>query len=225
MARPNISERQSKILDFIRIFIDTRGFPPSVRDIQEGLVPRVSSTSVVDYNLKALEERSLIRRGRGISRAIELVENANGGRNDRVRSFMIPLAPTPIAAGQPIPVLQDVQAATETDSIDISSLVLGRHAAHPESLYALRVKGQSMIDALINDGDIVIILSQETAEVGQTVVAWLRNEQEATLKKYYPEGSGRVRLQPANETMQPIYTSADNLDIKGRVVGVVRAIA
>jgi repressor LexA len=218
----NISERQTKILEFIRKFIDDHGFPPSVRDIQEGLQPRVSSTSVVDYNLKALEERGQSRRGKGISRAIELVENGNGHRNNPA-VFRIPVAPTPIAAGSPIPVLQDVLASTE-DMLDVSQMLLGRYAAHPESLYALRVKGRSMIEDLINDGDVVIVLAQETAEVGQTVVAWLRNEQEATLKRFYLEPDGRVRLQPANETMNPIFTEADNLEVKGRVVGVLRHV-
>ncbi|HUS16477.1 MAG TPA: transcriptional repressor LexA [Chloroflexia bacterium] len=221
MGKQSLSERQTKILEFIGAFIDAHSYSPSVRDIQDGL--KVSSTSVVDYNLKALEDRGLIRRGKGISRAIEMVENGHGGRGKNI--FRIPVAPTPIAAGSPIPVLDDVRASNDADSLDLSEALLGRHAAHTEDLYALRVKGQSMIDALINDGDIVIVHSQQTAEVGQTVVAWLRNEQEATLKKYYPEAHGRVRLQPANESMAPIYTDADNLDIKGRVVGVLRTVA
>jgi len=224
MAKNTLSERQAKILDFLGHFIDAHGFPPSVRDIQEGLQPRVSSTSVVDYNLKALEDRGLIRRGRGISRAIELVEPSNGRRSERHKGFRIPVAPTPIAAGQPIPVLDDVRASNDADTMDLTEALLGRHVAHPEQLYALRVKGTSIFDAFINDGDVVIVLAQETAEIGQTVVAWLRAEQEATLKKYYPEGN-RVRLQPANETMAPIYTEADNLDIRGRVVGVIRTVA
>ena len=224
MSKNMLSERQTKILDYIRKFIDDHNFPPSVRDIQEGLQPRVSSTSVVDYNLKALEDRGLIRRGKGTARAIELVDEVSAARNERRRTFSIPLAPTPIAAGNPIPVLEEIRSLG-ADTLDIAGVVLGRHAAHPEDLYALRVKGQSMIDALINDGDIVIVHSQPTAEIGQTVVAWLRSEQEATLKKYYPEGQGRVRLQPANETMAPIYTNADNLEIKGRVVGVLRTLA
>src|SRR5689334_12718149 len=141
----NISERQTKILEFIRKFIDDHGFPPSVRDIQEGLVPRVSSTSVVDYNLKALEERGLIRRGKGISRAIELVEDGNGVRpiRERARHLTIPLSPVPIAAGKPIPVLDEVVTSSESEPFDISSMVLGRYAAHPENCYALPVKGQS----------------------------------------------------------------------------------
>src|SRR5437588_132083 len=93
---------------------------------------------------------------------------------DATLSIRLEGAPTPIAAGMPIPVLEEVRASSAVDSLDISEALLGRHATHPETLYALKVKGQSMIDALINDGDIVIVHSQETAEVGQTVVAWLR---------------------------------------------------
>ncbi len=224
MIKTTLSDRQAKILEFLGHFIREHGFPPSVRDIQEGLQPRVSSTSVVDYNLKALEDRGLIRRSRGISRAIELVDHGNSHHGDGHTAFRIPVAPTPIAAGQPIPVLDDVRASSDADTMDLTEALLGRHIAHPEQLYALRVKGTSMIDDFINDGDVVIVLLQETAEIGQTVVAWLRAEQEATLKKYYPEGN-RVRLQPANEAMSPIYTAADNLDIRGRVVGVIRTVA
>ena len=113
-------------------------------------------------------------------------------------------------------------AATD-DQVEVTGDFLGRHAAHVDRLYALRVKGTSMIDALINDGDLVILEAQETAENGQTVAAWLKAEQEATLKRFYLE-DGHVRLQPANSTMQPIYTSPDNLEIKGRVVGVIRRL-
>ena len=211
----HLSDRQNKILDFIREFIDRRGFPPSVRDIQEAL--HISSTSVVDYNLKALEERNMIRRGRGISRAIELVDEPK-----RSNVITIPMASSPIAAGLPIPVIGDVRAAGSADNLDITAHALGRYSSHVRDLYALRVKGQSMIEEFINDGDVVIILSQDTAEVGQTVVAYLRAEEEATLKKYYPEANGKVRLQPANAAMQPIMTDADNLEIRGRVISVLR---
>jgi repressor LexA len=176
---------------------------------------------VVDYNLRALEDAGHIRRDRNKSRAIELVDAAGRGKG-RNTSFMIPVAPTPIAAGSPIPVLDDILAgATTEDVVEVTGDLLGRHASHIDRLYALRVKGQSMIDALINDGDLVILESRETAENGQTVAAWLKTEQEATLKRFYLE-DGRVRLQPANATMQPIYTDPDNIEIKGRVVGVIR---
>ncbi|MGI8588327.1 MAG: transcriptional repressor LexA [Chloroflexia bacterium] len=216
-----ISDRQSRILAFITEFINKHNYSPSVRDIQDGVAPRVSSTSVVDYNLKALEERGLIRRTKNISRAIELVDRTVSRAQ---ATFRIPVAPSPIAAGMPIPVLDDVLADGNGEDLDVSEALLGRYTAHPENLYALRVKGYSMIEDLINDGDVVIILrSKEEAEAGQTVVAWLRNENEVTLKRYYPEGS-RVRLQPANKSMEPIYTSAENLEIWGRVVGVLRTV-
>ncbi len=92
-----------------------------------------------------------------------------------------------------------------------------------ENVYALRVKGNSMIDALVNDGDIVIMEPAPAARNGDLVAAWLKREQEATLKRLYREGA-RVRLQPANESMQPIYTEADNVEVQGRVIGAIRAL-
>jgi repressor LexA len=91
------------------------------------------------------------------------------------------------------------------------------------NLFALRVKGLSMVDALINDGDIVLLRHQETCENGETVAVWLRDQKETTLKRFYHEGD-RVRLQPANATMEPIYTSPENCEIQGKLVTVVRAI-
>ncbi|MEO5953470.1 MAG: S24 family peptidase, partial [Chloroflexia bacterium] len=127
-------------------------------------------------------------------------------------------------AGQAIPVLEDIRMGfTTDDQIEVTGDLLGRATAHIDRLYALRVKGLSMIDALINDGDVVILEAQETAENGQTVAAWLKNEQAATLKRFYME-DGRVRLQPANSTMQPIYTDPDNVEIKGRLISVIRRV-
>jgi repressor LexA len=88
-------------------------------------------------------------------------------------------------------------------------------------LYGLEVQGLSMIDALIDDGDVVIVQPAQSAESGEMVVAWLKEEEEATLKKFYPEGS-QVRLQPANSQMEPIYSSADNVEVRGKVVSVIR---
>ena len=232
--RKKLSERQRFILNFIREYISEHGYAPSIREIKAeveraGLVRTASgntSTSVVDYNLRALEEAGYIRRDRNKSRAIELVDA--GGRNrSRQPTYLIPIAPSPIAAGSPIPVLEDIRvgaAADETaDTVEVTGDLLGRHVAHIDRVYALRVKGTSMIDALINDGDLVILEAQETAENGQTVAAWLKNEQEATLKRFYLE-NGRVRLQPANSTMSPIFTDPDNVEIKGRVIGVIRRL-
>src|SRR5205823_4913024 len=219
------------ILEYIRGFVGDHGYAPSIREIKsaveaEGLVRAQSgntSTSVVDYNLKALEEAGYIRRDRNKSRAIELVDSMGRNRN-RQPVYMIPVAPSPIAAGSPIPVLEDIRmGVTADDQVEVTGDFLGRHASHIDSLYALRVKGTSMIDALINDGDLVIMEPRETAENGQTVAVWLKAEQEATLKRFYLE-EGRVRLQPANTTMQPIFTEPDNVEIKGRVVGVIRRL-
>ncbi len=219
------------MLSFIGDYIREHGYAPSIREIKgeverAGLVRTASgntSTSVVDYNLRALEEAGYIRRDRNKSRAIELVDSSGRSRS-RQPMFMIPIAPSPIAAGSPIPVFEDIVMGAATDEqVEVTGDFLGRHAAHVDRIYALRVKGTSMIDALINDGDLVILEAQETAENGQTVAAWLKAEQEATLKRFYLE-DGHVRLQPANSTMQPIFTEPDNIEIKGRVVGVIRRL-
>ncbi len=232
MKKKKMSERQRFILNFIGEYLRDHGYAPSIREIKgeverAGLVRTASgntSTSVVDYNLRALEEGGHIRRDRNKSRAIELVDGSGRGRNP-MPMFQIPIAPTPIAAGSPIPVLEDIRMGTATeDTVEVTGDFLGRHASHIDHLYALRVKGTSMIDALINDGDLVILEAQETAENGQTVAAWLKAEQEATLKRFYLEDD-RVRLQPANSTMSPIYTDPDNLEIKGRVIGVIRRLS
>jgi repressor LexA len=231
MRKKKLSDRQRFILGFIREYSQEHGYAPSIREIK-GEVERVglvrtasgnTSTSVIDYNLRALEDGGYIRRDRNKSRAIELVDQTGRSRNKQP-VYMVPVAPTPIAAGSPIPVLEDIRMGGSTDdAIEVPGDMLGRHAAHIDRLYALRVKGQSMIDALINDGDLVILEARETAENGQTVAAWLKAEQEATLKRFYLE-DGRVRLQPANSTMQPIFTDPDNIEIKGRVIGVIRRL-
>jgi repressor LexA len=210
----DISPRQQAILDFIETFLDENDYPPTIRDIQREL--DISSTSVVDYNLKILEARNLIRRNRNISRGIELVYR-NANRRNVVR---IPIIGQ-IAAGQPIPVPGDLEGSEATESIELGAELIpdvGR------DIFALRVKGHSMIDALINDGDIVLLRKQETCDNGETVAVWLRDEKETTLKKLYREGD-RIRLQPANVSMNPIYTTPDNVEIQGRLVTVVRPIS
>jgi repressor LexA len=206
-----LSPRQQKILSFIRHFIDGKEYPPSIRDIQIGC--GISSTSVVDYNLKALERMGHIRRDREVSRAIELLD----GSGRRVRSVAVPLVGR-IAAGQPIPVPEGSVAYDETVSLT-PDMTGGR-----ENVFALRVKGTSMIDEFINDGDIVIVEQADTAQDGDTVAVWLKKEQEVTLKKFYRERN-RVRLQPANETLPPIYTEASNVEIQGRVLSVFRPVS
>ncbi len=213
-ARKGLSLKQQKILQFLRQFIREKEYPPSIRDIQEGC--GISSTSVVDYNLKALERMSLIHRDREISRAIELLN----GSGRRPRTVQVPVLGL-IAAGQPIPVPSaDTWSSTDYgETVDVTDeMTRGK-----ENVFALRVKGNSMIDALVNDGDIVLMEAADTAEDGEMVAVWLRKEQETTLKKLYREGD-RVRLQPANETIAPIHTDGDNVEVQGKVIYAMRPL-
>jgi repressor LexA len=209
-----LSKRQDAMLAYIEHFIDEHSYPPTIRDIQRDL--NISSTSVVDYNLNAIEQRNLIRRNRNISRGIELVHRQPQPGN----LVRIPIVGQ-IAAGEPIPVLEDVHIDENTETLELSGEMIG---SQHEGLFGLRVRGLSMIDALINDGDIVVLRHQNTCENGETVAAWLRDEKETTLKKFYVE-DGRVRLQPANTQMDPIICEPDNVEIQGKLVTVFRPYA
>jgi len=205
-----LSSKQQRILDFLKAFIDRHGYPPSVRDIAHSL--GISSTSVVDYNLKVLEKQGCIRRTREVSRGIELLTEQGGPGSGIVEVPIVGL----IAAGEPIEAL-----ASDFDQVEMSS------SAVPEGAYALRVKGKSMIEDLIDDGDLVIIKPQSNADNGDIVVALLPDspmgEGQATLKRLYVEKE-MVRLQPANATMQPIFVNPDDLRIQGKVVAVIRQL-
>jgi len=204
-----LSSKQKQMLAFLRKFREDRDYPPTVRDILKGC--GISSTSVVDYNLKILEREGHIRRDREVSRGIELI-----GREKR-RLVPVPVIGH-IAAGEPIPVPgSDSWEMEPLDTVEVSGdIVRGKG-----DVFALRVKGTSMIDALINDGDIVLMQQADTADDGEMVAAWLKAEEETTLKKLYRERD-RIRLQPANSTMEPIYADPGNVEIQGKVVGVIR---
>lgn len=206
-----LSAKQRGILQFLEDFIAKHDYPPSIRDIQNGC--DISSTSVVDYNLKRLEEKGFIRRDREVSRAIELLDGQ--GERRRRGTVQVPVLGK-IAAGIPLPVHPD-QLAPE-DVLDLTEDIAGNRAG----LYALRVQGTSMIDALINDGDIVILEPKQVADPGDVIAAWIVDREETTLKKYYPEGA-RVRLQPMNSTMEPIYEDAANVEVQGKLVATIRA--
>ena len=205
--------RRKRILDFIQDFIEENGLPPTVRDIQKAC--EISSTSVVDYNLRLLDRDGFLNRRPDVARGIELLDEAGQPKN------MVPKVQIVgrIAAGSPLPVFSAEESATgqEFDTIEVAPELTRRYGR----LYALEVQGQSMIDALIDDGDVVVIKATQQAEYGEMVVAWLKAEEEATLKKYYPEGS-QVRLQPANSSMEPIYADTDNVEVRGKVVSVIR---
>jgi repressor LexA len=207
-----LSDKQQRIKTYITRFISDNGYPPSIREIQSAC--KISSTSVVDYNLNILESRGLLKRHADVSRGIKLVK----GEETAEMMISVPVIGM-IAAGTPIPVptpdTWDIAAVSETMGVP-AELTGGK-----ENIYALRVKGLSMIDALINDGDIVILQHVNAVENGEMAAVWLKSEREATLKKVFVEPD-RVRLQPANSQMQPIYADLDNVEIQGRVVAVVR---
>ena len=211
------SDKQERILKFLQEFLAEHDYPPSIRDIQAGC--EISSTSVVDYNLKALETKGLIRRDREISRGIVLVAHE---RPEGEMTVRVPIMGT-IAAGQPLPVPTEegMDAAHAAESIAVTEDVLG--STHGQDLFALRVKGTSMIDALINDGDVVILEPATSVDDGEMAAVYLKDANEVTLKKFFREGE-RVRLQPMNSTMQPIYTAATNAEVQGRVVTAIRSM-
>ncbi len=211
----NLSERQSKILSFLKTFTLDNGYPPTIREIGEAV--GITSTSVVNYNLDALQRGGFIYRDRTVSRGIRLVEGLEQltGAIDLIRIPMLGR----IAAGEPLRVFSDGFDG-EMDTIELTRDLV----PNEEGVYALKVKGTSMIDALINDGDIVIMRHTETANNGEMVAAWLRDREETTLKRFFHEGN-RIRLQPENQTMEPIYVDADQVDIKGRVVAVIRQLS
>ncbi len=211
--RKRLPPRRQRILDFIQEFIRENGIPPTVRDIQKSC--DISSTSVVDYNLRLLDRDGYLNRRPDVARGIELLDEEGQPVSNLPR---VPIVGS-IAAGLPLPVFSTEEAASaaDFDTIEVAPELTRRHAM----LFALAVKGTSMIDALIDDGDIVIVQPAQQAENGEMVVAWLKGEEEATLKKFYLEGD-KVRLQPANSQMEPIYCSAADVEVRGKVVTVIR---
>ena len=212
MAIKSLSPKQERIINFVTEFLHDKGYPPTIRDIAAGC--GISSTSVVAYNLNKLEQAGYIRRHSDISRGIKfLTPQEKGGK-----LVYIPVVGV-IAAGEPIPV-PDTGNIIPNEGLEVSEeLVRGK-----QDIYALRVRGDSMLDALIWDGDIVLMDYVGSAENGDMVAVWLKEEQEVTLKRFFAEPN-RIRLEPANSQMKPIYTTPDNVEIQGRVVAVIRRIS
>ncbi len=218
--KKELSERQQNVLNFIRAHMKMRGYPPTVREIGEAV--GVKSTSLVTYYLKQLEERGLITREASKSRAILLTQKSIVPESIPVQINNRNVISVPflgyIAAGLPINV--DALPESELDAIQINKALFKREFS---DLYALEVQGNSMIDALINDGDMVILQHQQTIDNGQMAAVWLKSREETTLKKVYQERK-RNRLQPANPTMEPIYVAANDVEIQGKVVLVIRRL-
>jgi repressor LexA len=210
-----IGERHQKILDFIASYQREHKHPPSIREIGEHC--DISSTSVVNYYLDQLEKSGHLERDRKISRGMRLTGNTPLGDMLRVPVLGV------IQAGEPIPVPTnaDFGSFTPEDSVEIATSLMPAKEKGKE-LFALKVQGDSMIDAMVNDGDIVILKPSQDARNGDMVAVWLSDRNETTLKYFYKEKDG-FRLQPANPTMKPIMIKKNELvEIKGKVVMVIR---
>lgn len=228
-----LSERQKRILEVLERFQDNNGYPPSIREICEKT--DISSTSVVNYYLDQLEDMGYIERDRRVSRGVRVLkplEEISGAVSTQVRQaaqavsdlLHIPVLGR-IAAGLPIPIPSSDFAFDDPESsgIDIVRSQLPPREKGTE-LFALEVQGDSMIDAMVNDGDIVIMKPAHEARNGEMVAVWLHDKEETTLKYFYLE-NGRVRLQPANPTMSPIFiNNPQDVEIQGKVVMVIRQV-
>jgi repressor LexA len=196
-----LTKRQKEILDFVSGFIDHNGYSPSMEEIAEHF--HFASLNAVFKHLEALESRGHLRRDSNRARSIQLSQHGSDGlRNLPLFGY--------VAAGKPI------EAIPAPETLPIPEYFLPRRGSY----YILRVKGESMIDEHIQDGDFVVVESREAANPGDTVVA-LIDEENVTLKKFYLEGAS-VRLQPANQALEPIVLDATRVKIQGVVVSVMR---
>ena len=196
-----LTKRQREILDFLNEFIQQHGYAPSLEEV--GRRFGLSSLATVHKHLTNLQEKGFIKRAWNRSRSVELLQARTGGR-----AVELPLLGY-VAAGAPI------EAIATAETIAVPEDLVGKR-----DTYVLRVKGESMIDEQIRDGDFVIVEDRKTAENGEMVIALLANS-DVTLKKFYRE-NGQVRLQPANPSMQPLLFPADQVQVQGVVVGVMR---
>ena len=236
MARRNLglSERHRKIMEYLTKFQNSNGYSPSIRQIGDSI--NVKSTSLVDYYLNQLQQMGFIDREDRISRSIRVVNpiSDNASLKEKVTEAVqnvaatlsdlvsIPLAGR-IVASSPIPMpASDLPYFDSESSVDIARSLLPTRETN--DLFALEVSGDSMVDAMINDGDIVIMKQAKSANNGEMVAVWLDDKDETTLKYFYKE-TNRIRLQPANPNMGPIYVdNPKSLRIMGKVVMVIRQV-
>ena len=196
-----LTRRQREILDYLREFMEEHGYAPSLEEI--GRRFGLSSLATVHKHLTNLQAKGFIKRAWNRSRSVELLPTRAGGN-----ALELPLLGY-VAAGAPI------EAVVSSETVSVPEELVGRRET-----YALRVRGDSMIDEQIRDGDIVIVEDRQTTQDGETVIA-LVDGSDVTLKKLYHEG-GRVRLQPANSNVAPIVVAAAQVRVQGVVVGVMR---
>ena len=197
-----LTKRQKQMVDYLQHYIEEHGYAPTLAEI--GQYFGLSSLATVHKHLHNLEAKGFIRRMHNHSRALE-IESANGNHAGVRKLALV----GQVAAGIPI------EAVEGRDSIAVPDEFVRR-----DNTFCLLVKGESMVDEGIRDGDYIIVEGRDGANAGETVVALIGDE--ATVKKYYPAEDGRVRLQPANPTMEPIYVNADDVRIRGVVVGLMR---
>lgn len=215
-----LSERQRNILRFIDKYLHKNGFPPTIRDI--GAATSINSTSVVNYNLNKLVDAGFLERETFSSRGLRLVRDIPGGYQSvrpSADALMIPLIGQ-IVASEPVNVPDD-QPIDPEDSVEVPPSMLGNVSV--SEVYALRVKGDSMIDAMIQDGDVVILRKTDNIRNGDMVAVWLDERSETTLKHFFNEGE-RIRLQPAHPTMDPIYVDPRHCHVQGKVMSVMRVL-
>ena len=219
MAKGKLSDRQRRMIDFIQHFSDENGYPPSIREI--GKAVGISSTSVVNYNLNRLVEEGYLNRDQNVSRGIRLSEKVSKATQQVVDTIRIPLVGR-IFASEPVPMPSTDSLMFGVDeAIEITRDMI---SSTGEGLFALEVKGDSMIDAMISDGDIVVMKREPEWHNGDMVAVWLDDKEETTLKHIYREGN-RIRLQPANPTMAPIYVNdPQTVQVQGKVMLVVRQL-
>ena len=198
-----LTKRQKEILDFLEEFLSENGYPPSFEEIARHF--GYTSLATVHEHLENLKQKGYIRKSYNASRSIELVPTGL-----KVAAVELPLLGQ-VAAGVPIEAIQD------QETIAVPEDFLARGGQH----YVLRVRGDSMIDEQIRDGDYVIVNSRNTATNGEMVVALVHGDS-ATVKKFYRERDGRVRLQPANPSMSAMYFPSHDVTVQGIVVGVIR---
>jgi repressor LexA len=198
-----LTKRQREILSYLTTYTEENGYAPSFEEIAETF--RYSSLATVHEHLSNLQRKGYIKRSYNESRAIEILPT-----EATPRAVELPLLGA-VAAGMPI------EALTHGETLTVPDAFVRRSGSH----YVLRVRGNSMIDEQIRDGDFVVVNERQSADNGEMVIAML-NGDSATVKKYYRERDGRIRLQPANETMQPIYVHENDISIQGIVVGVLR---
>jgi repressor LexA len=237
MARRSegLSERHRKIMEFLTRFQDQSGYSPSIRQIGDSI--GVKSTSLIDYYLNQLQQMGLIERDEHVSRSIRVLnpvytsasaaqratEVVRGAANAIADMLRVPIVGR-IVASAPIPVpASDLNYFDSESGVDIARSLLPAKEKVSD-LFALEVSGDSMIDAMINDGDLIIMKKAQEARNGEMVAVWLDENDETTLKYFYRENN-RVRLQPANPTMSPIYIeNPERLRIMGKVVMVIRQV-